>query len=406
MQVELWPLDKIIPYARNPRVNEGAVDKVAASLREFGWKQPVVVDSQGVLVVGHTRVLAAKKLGMSEAPVVVAADLTPAQCKAYRLADNRTNEEAEWNRPLLALELEDLKFEDFDLRLTGFDADELGGLEALANAQVEGLTDPDDAPEPPAIPVSVPGDLWICGNHRVLCGDATQSGDLEKLMAGEPADLVVTDPPYNVAYDGTATKRRSRIANDSANDETFRQFLTEAARNLFACSRDGAGIYVFHPDIETLNFIGAFAEAGWLHSQHCIWIKQHFVLGRKDYHYQHEMVLYGWKPTAPHAWHADRKQTTVWNFDKPDSSAHHSTMKPVALVEYPIANSSREGDVVLDLFGGSGSVLIACEKTARRGRLMELDPKYVDVIVRRWEEFTGRKAVHEDGSRFQDRCAA
>jgi DNA modification methylase len=404
MKVEIWPLDRVIPYAGNPRKNAKAIDKVAASLKRFGWKQPMVVDAEGVLVVGHTRREGALKLGWTEGPVVVASDLTPAEVKAYRLADNRSNEDAEWDKNLLGLELEALKLEGFDLKLTAFDDDEITGLAALLESTDEGLTDPDDAPAPSAEPVSVPGDLWILGNHRLLCGDSTVISDVERLMDGGLADLIVTDPPYNVAYTGK-TKDALTIQNDSMSGESFYQFLLAVYTNLFAVAGDGAGIYVFHADSEGANFRQAMVDAGWKLAQCCVWVKQTMVMGRQDYHWQHEPVLYGWKPTAAHRWYTDRKQTTVWRFDRPSRSGEHPTMKPIDLVEYPLTNSSEAGNVVLDLFGGSGSTLIACEKTARRARLMELDPRYVDVIVKRWESFTGKKAVHADGSSFADRVA-
>ncbi len=403
MNVEIWPLDRVIPYASNPRKNTKAIDKVAASLKEFGWKQPMVVDAEGVLVVGHTRREAALQLGWTEGPVLVAGDLTPTKIKAYRLADNRTNEEAEWDKNLLGLELEALKLDGFDLSLTAFDDNEIAGLAALLESTKDGLTDPDDAPAPPAVPVSGTGDLWILGNHRVLCGDSTVLSDVERLMDGAAADLVVTDPPYNVAYTGK-TKDALTIQNDSMSGESFYQFLLAVYTNLFAVAGDGAGIYVFHADLEGANFRQAMVDAGWKLAQCCVWVKQSMVMGRQDYHWQHEPVLYGWKPTASHRWYTDRKQTTVWKFDRPSRNGEHPTMKPCDLIEYPISNSSEQGGIVLDLFGGSGSTLIACEKTARRARLLELDPKYVDVIVKRWQAFTGKQAIHADGSPFDERA--
>ena len=419
LKVEYWPIDKPIPYARNPRKNDGAVAKVKASIKEFGWKQPIVVDGENVIVVGHTRLLAARELALAEVPVVVASDLTPAQCKAYRLADNRSNEEAEWDAPLLALEMEDLKAAGVDLALTGFDPNEISMFGALANSTEEGVTDDDDVPAPPKKARSVLGDLWLLGNHRVLCGDATSMAAVEKLLDGARADLVIIDPPYNVDYVGK-TKDALTLDNDALADGAFYTFLLESLVNLFIALKDGGGIYVFHSDTEGLNFRRAFHAAGLKLSQCCIWVKQTMVMGRHDYHWQHEPVLYGWKPGAAHPWHADRKQTTVWKFDRPLRSTDHPTMKPVALLEYPIRNSSLPGAVVLDVFGGSGSTLIACEKTtrapgstliacektARRALLMELDPVYVDVIVARWQAFTGRHALHEDGTAFNSRAPA
>ena len=402
MQIETWPLERIIPYARNARKHDPHVAKLAGLLKEFGWKQPMVVDPDGVLVIGHRRRLAALSLDWTEGPVVVASDLTPTQIKALRIADNRVHEDVEWDRSLLSLELEDLKLEGFDLALTALNDGEIEGLTALAASTEEGLTDPDEASDPPVTPVSVPGDLWILGNHRLLCGDATLLTDVERLMNGEAADLIVTDPPYNVAYQGK-TKNALTIQNDSMSGESFYQFLLSTYTNLLMCAQDGAGIYVFHADSEGVNFRRALVDAGWKLAQCCVWVKQSWVLGRQDYHWQHEPVLYGWKPTGPHRWCSDRKQTTVWNFNRPTRNGEHPTMKPVELIEYPITNSSEPGHLVLDLFGGSGSTLIACEKTARRARLLELDPKYVDVIVKRWQAFTGKQAVHEDGTLFDAR---
>ena len=404
MNIEIRPLAEIYPYHRNPRKNDPHVDKLADILKEYGWKQPMVVDPEGVLIIGHRRRQAALKLGWTEGPVVVASDLSPEQIKGLRIADNRVHEDVEWDKSLLSLEIGELKSAGFDLSLTAMSSNELKGLDALACSTLAGLVDADEAPSVPTFPVSVPGDLWLLGNHRLLCGDSTLIDDVQRLMGDELADLVVTDPPYNVAYTGK-TKDALKIENDSMSGESFYQFLFDVYTNLFAVTADGAGIYVFHADSEGRNFRAAMTDAGWKLAQCCIWVKQTMVMGRQDYHWQHEPILYGWKPTGPHRWCTDRKQTTVWNFDRPSRNAEHPTMKPIDLIKYPITNSSEEGHIVLDLFGGSGSTLVACESTARRARLMELDPKYVDVIVKRWQQFTGKKAVHEDGSLFDDRKA-
>jgi DNA modification methylase len=409
LTVETWPIERPIPYARNPRKNLGAVDKVAASLKEFGWQQPIVVDLEDVVVVGDTRLRAAHKLRMAHVPVVVARHLTAAQCKAYRLADNRTNEEAEWDEALLALELEDLRLADYALALTAFDARELGMLAAMSEAAVAGLTDPDDAPAVAAVPVSVPGDVWLLGRHRLVCGDATTLAAVQALMMGdELADLVLTDPPYNVGYVGK-TKDALTIQGDQQGGAPFYQFLFESFTNMRLVAASGAGIYVFHADTEGMNFRKALVDAGWKLSQCCVWVKNSMVMGRQDYHWQHEEhspALVGWLPDAAHRWYADRRQTTVWQFDRPTRSLTHPTMKPVALLEYILENSSRPGDRVLDIFGGSGSTLIACEKAGRLARLMELDPSYADVIVRRWQNFTGRQAVDAAGRFFTQRDVA
>jgi DNA modification methylase len=400
MKIETWPINRPIAYARNARkIPQQAVDKVAASIHEFGFRQPIVVDKQGVIVAGHTRLLAAQKLGLSQIPVHIASELSPTQIKAYRLADNRLALETSFDNDLLALELAELKLEDFALELTGFDLDELTAMEALGNSTEEGFTDEDEVPPTPETPVTVEGDLWTLGNHRLLCGDSTNLTHVQRLMGSQEADLVVTDPPYNVAYEGK-TKDALTIQNDRLGDGAFFDFLLEVHTNLFSILKDGAGIYVFHADTEGLNFRRALVESGFKLAQCCIWVKQSMVMGRQDYHWQHEPVLYGWKPTASHHWYADRKQTTVWNFDRPMRNGEHPTMKPVALIEYPIRNSSRQGDIVVDLFGGSGSTLLACEKNARSCRTMEVDPKYCDVILRRWADFTGKDPVRQDGAEW------
>lgn len=421
LSIEMWPIDRPIPYARNPRKNAGAVPKVAASIKEFGWKQPIVVDTDGVVIAGDTRLKAARSLGLVYVPVIVASDLSAEQVKAYRLADNRTGEEAEWDDSLLALEIEDLRLASYSLALTAFDAAELKVLAAIQNATPVGFTEPDDAPalDPDKPTVSILGDVWILGAHRLVCGDATLVDLVKKLMGDELADLVITDPPYNVDYVGK-TKDALKISNDAMEGDDFLQFLSDAFGNAALHSGKGAGIYVFHADTEGLNFRQALLTGGWHLSQCCVWVKNSMVMGRQDYHWQHEPVLFahlpfepehdpilvGWKLGAAHRWYSDRRQTTVWNFDRPTRSAEHPTMKPIDLLEYAMTNSSQPGDVVLDMFGGSGSTLIAAEKIGRVARLVELDPKYCDVIVRRWQQFTGKAATRPtDGLTF-DQVAA
>ena len=404
MKVELWPVDQVIPYARNARtISEAAVAKVAASIQEFGWRQPIVVDVHRVIVAGHTRLLAARKLCLKEVPVHVADNLTPAQIKAYRLMDNRSHDETSWDFELLGPELTDLQSLGFgNLELTGFDEKEIADfLAGAASPGQEGLTPDDEAPALREAAVTQPGELWRLGDHRLLCGDAMLLADVKRVLAGARADLVVIDAPYNVNYEG-GTKEKLKIQNDHMADGAFYQFLLKAYQNLAAVTKEGAGIYVFHADTEGVNFRRALVEAGWKLAQCCVWVKQTLVLGRQDYQWQHEPILYGWKPGAAHRWFTDRKQTTVWNFDKPARSPEHPTMKPVDLVSYPILNSSRNGDVVLDTFGGSGSTLIACAKHGREARLLEIDPKYCDVILRRWQEWSGEKAYNEEGRSFED----
>jgi DNA modification methylase len=400
LKFETWHIDRLIEYARNPRKNDHVVDKIAAAIKEFGFRVPVVAKSDGLVVDGHLRLKAAKKLGLSDIPVILADDMTDAQIKAFRISVNRMSEFAEWDNELLALELSDLKGLNFDLDLTGFSPDEIAALQPI---QVNpGLTDEDEVPEPPKEPVTKPGDVWVIGDHRLLCGDSTSIADLERLCAGQRVDMWLTDPPYNVAYEG-GTKEKLTIQNDSMGDNQFRQFLRDAYTAADAVMKAGAVFYIWHADSEGYNFRGAAKDAGWTVRQCLIWKKSSLVLGRQDYHWQHEPCLYGWKDGAGHLWAADRKQTTIMEFDKPSRNGEHPTMKPVALFEYQMLNNTKGGDMVLDSFGGSGTTLIAAEKNGRVARLMELDPIYCDVIVKRWQDFTGLKAIHaETGQPFTD----
>lgn len=400
MKIQSVPIDRVIPYPNNPRLNEGAIAAVAGSIKEYGWQQPIVVDKEMVVIVGDTRLKAARKLGLAEVPIHVAEHLTPSQCKAYRLMDNRSSENAEWDLDRLALEIKDLQLADFQLDLTGFTDKELGRL-AAAETGAGGVGGADEAPPCPATAITQPGDLYALGAHRLLCGDATSLVNVADLMGGLRADMVFTDPPYNVDYTGK-TADALKIVNDVQDDRRFRAFLLAAFQVLAANTKAGCPIYVCHADTEGYNFCGALTEAGWLFKQVVVWIKDSFVMGRKDYHCRHEPILYGWKPGAAHRWWADRTQDTVWEIPRPKRSTEHPTMKPVDLVARALHNSSRAGDVVLDTFGGSGSTLIACEREARVCRMVELDPKYCDVIVSRWEAFTGKKAERIDGGKQHD----
>lgn len=361
-----------------------------ASPITFFVKERLVVDNENVIVAGHTRLLAAKKLGIETVPCVIADDLTPAQIKAYRIADNKTAEFAEWDDELLKIEFEALENLDFDLDLTGFDKSEIDKL--LVNGDSTGAEeddfDSDKALEEIKTPVTQAGDIWLMGKHRLICGDSTSSEDVANLMNGQQADLVLTDPPYNIDYEG-GTKDKLKILNDKMQDDKFLLFLVSAFKNMYEFSKKGAAIYVFHADSEGYNFRAAFKQAGYLLRQCLIWVKNSLVMGRQDYQWQHEPVLYGWKDGASHAWYSDRKQTTLIKYDKPHKNADHPTMKPVGLCGYFIGNSSKEGDIVLDLFGGSGSTMIACDQTGRICYLSELDPKYCDVIVKRYMELLG-----------------
>jgi DNA modification methylase len=398
MNVTEMPVERLVPYARNPRNNTAAIDAVKASIAEFGFRQPIVVDEKMVVIVGHTRLAAAKALGLATVPVHIAEGLTPAQARAYRLMDNRSHENAEWDDDLLKLEFGDLKLDGYDLELTGFDTDQLSKI--LGTDASDGLTDPDDVPETPALPCSRPGDLWILGQHRVLCGDATLRADVDRLMGDTLADMAFADPPYNVDYVG----QDRRILNDALGAD-FGSFLQAACSNLLAVTKGACYVCMSSSELHTLQ--RAWMKAGGKWSTFVIWAKNTFTLGRSDYQRQYEPILYGWKAGADHYWCGDRDQGDVWFCDKPRVNDLHPTMKPVELVERAIRNSSKSRDIVLDLFGGSGTTLIACEQTDRSARLLELDPRYVDVIVERWQAFTGDVAVLEGEDRtFADMKAA
>lgn len=400
-QVERWPIDKLTPYARNSRTHSDTqVAQIAASIKEWGWTTPVLVSEDGTMIAGHGRVMAARKLGLKEVPVMVARGWTEAQRRAYVLADNQLALNAGWDMDLLSIEMQDLNTDGFDLSLIGFDDKMLDAL--LADKIEEGLTDPDDVPEPPADPVSKPGDVWMLGGHRLMCGDSTSIEHLEKLTAGQKVDMWLTDPPYNVAYEGK-TKDALKIQNDSMGNDQFREFLRDAYVAADAVMKAGAVFYIWHADSEGYNFRGAAKDAGWTVRQCLIWKKSSLVMGRQDYHWKHEPCLYGWKEGAGHLWAADRKQTTILEFDKPTRNGEHPTMKPVALFEYQMLNNTKGGDIILDSFGGSGTTMIAAEKNGRHSCLMELDPKYCDVIIKRWQDFTGKTATLEgDGRTFAD----
>lgn len=383
MQIEMIDIEQLIPYANNARHNEKAIDKVANSIQEFGFKNPIIVDKNYEIIAGHTRLLAAKKLGMAEVPTIKADDLTPEKVKAFRIADNKTAEYSEWNFELLAQELEELKLENYDLSLTGFDFSEAEQLLDSLKEETEEVEEDDFEIEVPENPITQKGDVWLLGKHRLMCGDSTNQSDVIVLMDGRKANLIVTDPPYNVDYTGK-TKDALKIENDKMDNDSFYEFLLEAHKRMYEVADDGASLYVFHADSEGLNFRKAFIEAGFKLSQCCIWAKQAMVMGRQNYHWMHEPVLYGWKPTAAHYWNSDRKQTTLWQFDRPFRNEYHPTMKPIPLICYPIKNSSKIGDLVFDPFGGSGSTLIACQETDRICYTMELDEKYADVIVKRY----------------------
>ena len=386
-------VEDLIPYINNPRNNENAVDKVASSISEFGFKNPIIIDRNNIVINGHTRLLASKKLGLKEVPVIRADDLTEAQVKAFRIADNKTSEYATWNEDLLKLELEQLEEMVFNLEGLNIDYSEFDLEIELDDFEGEYNGENDIVEEPPKVPFSKQQDIWLLGKHRLMCGDSTSEEDVAKLTNGNLIDLVVTDPPYNVAVNDEseeslrARNRRTdglKIKNDKLSNQDFSLFLEKIYSRYFEVMKEGASIYVFYADSETINFMSKFIEAGFHFAQNCIWNKQQFVMTRKDYHYKHEPCLYGWKLGEAHKWYSDRKQSSVWNFDRPFRNELHPTMKPIELIKYPISNSSKTGDIVLDLFGGSGSTMIASDILNRINYSMELDEKYVDVIVKRY----------------------
>jgi len=392
LNIQKISVEKLNPAAYNPRKDlkpdDKEYEKLKRSIEEFGYVEPVIWNKKtGNVVGGHQRLKVLLDLGQTEIDCVVV-ELDPQREKALNLALNKI--QGEWDENKLAELMAELDAGAFDVSLTGFDMDEIEDLVAQINVPEE-ITE-DDVPEAPEEPVTKPGDLWLLGRHRLLCGDSTDQTVIAKLMENQLADMIFTDPPYNVDYEGK-TKEKLKIVNDSMGDEDFRSFLTSAFKNMAQKSKEGAPIYVCHADSEGLNFRAAFKEAGWDLKQCIIWVKQHFVMGRQDYQWQHESILYGWKPGAAHKFYGDRKQTTVWQIDRPMASREHPTMKPVPLCAKAIENSSKAGDIVLDLFGGSGSTLIACEQLNRTCYMMELDPIYCDVIIKRWENFTGKKAV-------------
>ena len=407
MKIEKINIDRLIPYARNPRNNKASVSKVASSIKEYGWQQPIVVDNEMVVIAGHTRLLAAQQLGLNEVPVHIAANLTTEQIKAYRLADNRIAEDSEWDESLLALELAELESLDFDLDLTGFTPNELNDL--LAREMIEGLVDEDLAPPLPDNPISKLEDVWLLGDHRLVCGDATNSEHVKLLMDGNLADLVFTDPPYNVDYGGgrkagstppgARVKAHGTILNDKMTPEEFETFCENFFKSYLEIMKPLSCIYVCHSDQKSeakMTFQRTFSDHFYFSST-LIWAKNNAGLGFQDYRAKHEPMLYGWKEgKGKHQFFGERTKTTVWNIKRePTTEYVHPTQKPVELVSEAMFNSSKGKDNVVDLFGGSGSVVIAGEKIDRKAFVMELDPKYCDVIIQRWQNYTGKEAVNE-----------
>lgn len=388
MNIEHLSLGELIPFAKNSRTHDDAqVAQIAASIKEFGFTNPILIDEHNGIIAGHGRLLAARKLQLSEVPCIRLSHLTDAQKRAYVIADNKLALNAGWDDEMLALELGDLKDMEFDLSLTGFSTDEINAL--LTPTVVEGLTDEDAVPEVPDEPVTKLGDVWILGKHRLMCGDSTSVDAVEKLMDGQKANLLHTDPPYGVDYEG--------VPNDHLKDAQLEQFLIDALTCAYTVLHAGSNVYVWHADITALEFITAFRKAGFKQARPPTiqWVKPSLVMSQGDYHSQNEPCLFGWKEGSGRVRVKDRKQTTLWHCDRSTETKVHPTMKPVELCQRAIENSSVQNCIVLDLFGGSGSTLIACEKTGRINYSMELDPKYCDVIIQRWQEFTGKTAFLE-----------
>ena len=402
-EMKLVPVDRLIPYVNNARTHsKEQIAKLRASIREFGFVNPVIIDRDFNVIAGHGRIAAAREENIAEVPCVFVDHLTEAQKKAYILADNRMALDAGWDEDMLRVELESLEEMGYDLGLTGFDEKELASLFPEDEAKEDDFDVDAELQKPTFIKA---GDVWTLGRHRLVCGDSTDPAVYSVLMDGVKANLVLTDPPYNVNYESSAGK----IKNDNMADEKFYEFLLAAFRNMVSVMADDASIYVFHADTEGLNFRRAFADAGFYLSGCCIWKKQSLVLGRSPYQWQHEPCLYGWKKNGRHQWYTGRKETTIWEFDKPNKNSDHPTMKPIPLLAYPIANSSMTNSVVLDPFGGSGSTLIACEQTDRICRTIELDEKFCDVIVNRYIEQVGSPegvSVLRDGKNYQYEEAA
>ena len=386
-EFQLVDINKLVPYANNARThNKEQILKLRSSLREFGFVNPVIIDQEYNVLAGHGRIMAAKEEGIAEVPCVYADHLTEAQKKAYILADNRMALDAGWDEELLSVEMQELQELGFDLSMTGFDEKELTDL---LGVDADGVAKEDDFDLSAALEKAAfvqRGDIWTVGRHKLMCGDATSAEDVSALMGDTKANLILTDPPYGVSFKSASGLT---IQNDSMKNEEFYTFLLASFQNMVTHLEKGGSAYVFHADTEGLNFRKAFIDAGFHLAGCCIWVKDSLVLGRSDYQWQHEPVLYGFMQNGKHHWYSDRKQTTIWHFDKPKRNANHPTSKPLDLLGYPIGNSTQENGVVMDTFGGSGSTLMACEQMNRTCYTMELDEKYASVILRRYVEDTG-----------------
>lgn len=391
----MFDVNDIVPYENNPRNNESAVDAVVESIKEFGFKVPIIVDKNNVIIAGHTRYKAAKKLGMKIVPVLKDEDLTPDQVKAFRIMDNKSSEKSNWDYEALLKEMDSLKLDDYNLELTGFSLNEIDDLidKYVPKEINEDLEfDVDEEIKNTDSPISKRGDMWLLGKNRLLCGDCTLKSDVEKLMDGHKAKMVFTDPPYNVNYEG-GTDERLTIQNDNMDEDAFYNFLLKVFNNYSDIMEEGAPIYVCHADSKGEDFRKAYREAGLKLAECIIWVKNTFVMGRQDYQWRHEPILYGWKEGKAHYFISDRTQDTVWEIPKPQRSSEHPTMKPLALCAKAIKNSSRPKDIVVDFFGGSGSTLIAASEIDRVCYLMEIDEKYCDVIVKRYIQNVGEEGI-------------
>jgi len=393
LQVIYWPIEKLIPFARNPRTHsEEQINQIAASIREFGWTNPVLIDPDGVIIAGHARTLSARKLGMTEVPVIVLSGLSEAQRRALVIADNQLAVNAGWDEEMLRLELAELQADDFDLELLGFSDEDLEKFLADPDELTDGLTDEDAAPELPESPVSAPADAWTLGRHRLVVGDATAAADVDRLMNGEKADLVFTDPPYNVAYEGY-TEERLTIDGDRMTPDQFQEFLAKTFASYRRIVKPATSLYVCHPSSWQREFQNALEAAGFNVRCQIIWAKNTFAWGFGRYKFQHEPIFYAHVAGESDAWYGDKSQSTLWQENKPAANRLHPTMKPVELIERALVNSSRKNSVVVDLFGGSGSTLIASERLGRSARLMDVDSRYCDVTIQRFQEFSGKTAV-------------
>jgi len=400
MELQTRKVSDLIPYINNSRTHsEEQINQIISSIKEFGFTNPILLEEENGIIAGHGRLMAVKKMGWTEVPCVTIKGLTKTQIKALNIADNQIALNAGWDLDKLKLEIKGLDEDSFNLDILGFNKNQ---IDDFLFEETVGLTDEEEVPEAPKEPKTKLGDIWKLGKHKLICGDSTILDNYEKLFKENKADLLMTDPPYNVDYEGK-TKEKLTIKNDSKTDDDFLQFLIDAFNNCAINLKLGCSFYIFHSDWYGLEFRQSIKNSDLELKQNLIWAKNSMVMGRQDYQWQHEPCLYGWKKGASHSWYSDRKQTTIIKYDRPTKSKLHPTMKPVGLIEYLIKNSSKQEDIILDPFLGSGSTLIACEKQSRICYGIELDPIYVDVIIERWQNFTGKETIHEQtGKRYNE----